>query len=70
MISVVRAISSGAQNVTLQEYFSYQSSVIYLFSNPAHKTKTGTGNRWQTTNSKPPGQIIKIGQNREGAAII
>jgi hypothetical protein len=55
--------------VTLQEYFSYQSLVIYLFSNPAHKTKTGIASRWQTSNSKPPGQIIKIGQNREGAAI-
>ncbi len=31
--------------------------------NPPHKTKTGTTNRWGTTNSKPPGPIIMMGQS-------
>jgi len=28
-----------------------------LFHNPTHKTKTGTANRWETTNSKPLGPM-------------
>jgi hypothetical protein len=39
------------------ENISHPSSV--LFSNPTHKTKTGT--TWQTTNSKAPGPIIMTG---------
>jgi hypothetical protein len=50
------AISSCAQCVTLQKYFSHPSVVIYFFSNLTHKTETGTANRWETTNSNPPGQ--------------
>ncbi len=34
-----------------------------LFHNLTHKTKTGTANSWETTNSKPPGPIIVIGQS-------
>jgi hypothetical protein len=34
-----------------------------VFSNPANKTETGTPNRWGTTNSKPLGPIIMIGQS-------
>jgi hypothetical protein len=41
--------------VTLQKYFSYPSFGSLLFSNPTHKTKTGTANRWETTNSNPHG---------------
>jgi hypothetical protein len=48
--------------VTLQKYFSHPSLVIYLFSNPNNKSETGTANRWETTNSKPTGQIVMIGQ--------
>jgi hypothetical protein len=43
-----------AQYVTVQKHFSDPSLVIYIFSNPIHKTKTGTANRWETANSKPP----------------
>jgi hypothetical protein len=42
-------ISSGAQYVTLQKYFSHPSLVIYFLSNPTHKTKTRTPNKWETT---------------------
>ncbi len=43
------------------------SNFSYLpFSNPTHKNKTGTANRWETTNSKPPGPIIMIGQSQTG----
>jgi hypothetical protein len=49
--------------VTLQKYFSQTSLIIYLlFSNPAHKTKTGITYRWETTNNKPHGPIVMIGQ--------
>ncbi len=41
--------------------FHIQVSVIYFFSNPTDKLKkTGTVNRWGTTNSKPPGPISII----------
>jgi hypothetical protein len=49
--------------VTLQKYFLHPSLVLYFFGNPTHKTETWTANRWGTTNSKPPGQIIMIGQS-------
>jgi hypothetical protein len=55
-------ISSGEEYVTLQKYFSHPSSDIHFF-NPIHKTKTGTANRWGTTNSKPQGPIIMMGQS-------
>jgi hypothetical protein len=35
-----------------------------VISNPTHKAKTGTANRWETTNSKPLGQIIIIDQSK------
>jgi hypothetical protein len=34
------------------------------FCNPTRKTKTGTSNRWGTTNSKPWGPIIMISQSK------
>jgi hypothetical protein len=44
------------------------SKFSYLpFSNPTHKNKTGTANRLETTNSKPPGPIIMIGQSQTGS---
>jgi len=43
--------------VTLQKYVSHPTLVCLLFSNPTHKTKIGTANWWEITNSKPPGPI-------------
>jgi hypothetical protein len=51
--------------VTLQKYFSHPSLV---FCKPIYKTKTETANRWETTNSKPPGPIIMIGQSETGSS--
>jgi hypothetical protein len=36
--------------------------LLLLFSNPTRKTKIETANRWETTNSKPPGPIIMANQ--------
>jgi hypothetical protein len=52
--SLIVFLCTGAQYVTMQKYFSDPSLVIYFFSNPTHKTKIGTANRWETTSSKPP----------------
>jgi hypothetical protein len=41
-------------------------SSYLLFSNPTHKTETGTTNRWVTTNSNPPGQIKLSSQSETG----
>jgi len=43
-------------------FFTSKFSCV-LFCNPTHKTETGTANRWETTNSKPPGRIIMMGQS-------
>jgi hypothetical protein len=43
-------------------FFTSKFSYL-LFSNPTHKTETGTTNWSGTTNSKPPGSIIMIGQS-------
>ncbi len=54
--------------MTLQKCFSHPSLVIHLFFNLTHKTKTGTANRWETTNnSKPLEPIIIIGQSERGS---
>jgi hypothetical protein len=37
-----------------------------LFSNPSHKTKTGTANRWETTSSNPPWPIKLSSQSIAG----
>ncbi len=63
-----KSISSGAQYVTLQRYFSHSSFSYLPFSNPTHKTKTGTANRWESTNTKPPEPIIIIGQSKTGSS--
>ncbi len=47
--------------VFLTSKFSY-----LLFSNPAHQTKTGTANMWETTNCNPSGQIKLSNQSTAG----
>jgi hypothetical protein len=54
---ILKSISSCAQYVTLQKYFSQPSLVIYFFSNPTHKTKIGIARMSETNNSNPPGPI-------------
>jgi len=61
-----RSISSSAQYVTLQKYFLRPGFSYLLFSNPTHKTETGTTNRRETTNSNPPGQIKLSNQSETG----
>jgi hypothetical protein len=48
--------------IFLTSKFSY-----LLFSNPTHKTKTGTPNRRETTNSTPPRPIIMFGLSETGS---
>jgi hypothetical protein len=45
-------------NIFFTSKFSY-----VLFCNPINKSETGTANRWGTTNNKPPGPIIMMGQS-------
>ncbi len=40
--------------------------ISLLFSNPTNKTKAKTANRWETTNSKPSGPSIMVGQSETG----
>ncbi len=42
---------------------------VYFFklSNPTRKTKTGTANWWETTNSKSPAAIILVHQSETGS---
>ncbi len=55
----------ASQSNYLQRCLGFDSAEIFvtsqfsylLISKPAHKTKIGTGNRWETTNSNPPGLI-------------
>jgi hypothetical protein len=55
--------SSSAQYVPLQNIF-FTSKFSYIgFCKPTYKTETGIANRWWTTNSKPPGPIIMMGQS-------
>jgi len=51
----------------MQKYFSCPRLVFsFFFPNPAHKTKTRTANRWETTNNKPPGWSLWLAnQNLE-----
>ncbi len=48
---------SQATNISLTSKFSY-----LLFWKRTHKTKGGSPNRWETTNSKPHGPTIMIDQ--------
>ncbi len=63
--SWTKSISSRAQHVTLQKYFSRQSLVICFFPTPPTKLKLGLGttNRQKTTNSSPPGPIKLCNQS-------
>ncbi len=42
--------------------FTFTFNYLLFFCNPSHKTETGTAKRWGTTNSKPLGPIIIMGQ--------
>jgi hypothetical protein len=53
----------------LQIYFSHPSLIIYFFSNPTHKPKTGTANRWQTTNINPLGPLKLSSQSTAGVRV-
>jgi len=56
--------------VALQKCFLHSSLVLFFFFIPTHKIKTGTANRWETIDSKPPGPITMIGQSEtQGAAV-
>ncbi len=43
-------------------YFRSKLSYV-LFCNSTHETGTWIANRWETSNSKPPGPIIVMGQS-------
>jgi hypothetical protein len=62
-----KSSSSGAQHVILQKIFLTSKFSYLLFSNPTHKTKTGTAKGWETTNSNLPRPIIMIGQLETGS---
>ncbi len=53
------------QFLTLHIYFSHPSLVVYFVAscNPTPETEIGTAKRSGTTNSKPPGPIIMMGQS-------
>jgi len=55
--------------VTLQKYFSHPSLVMYSFTTPPIKLKLGQQSRWGTTNGKPPGPIIMMGQSETLAPV-
>jgi hypothetical protein len=44
-------------------FLCFETSIVLTIAIHAHKTKTETTNRWGTTNSKPPGPIITMGQS-------
>jgi hypothetical protein len=50
--------------VLCHKKFSHPSFNYLLFSNPTHKIKTGTPNRWETNNN-PPGPIKPSGQSTD-----
>jgi hypothetical protein len=57
-----------AQVITWRENWTRASPAVpryLLFSNPAHKTKTGTANRWETTNSNPPRESNYLANQQE-----
>jgi hypothetical protein len=60
----------SAQYPTLQKYFSQPSFSYLLSSNLTHKKlKLGLQIDGRTTNSKALGQIIMIGQSKQGAIV-
>jgi len=50
--------------MTLQKHFSHPSLVMYSFATPPIKLKLGQQIGGGTTNSKPPGRIIMMGQSK------
>jgi len=56
-----KSISTNAQYVSLQTFFSHPSFSSYLFSNP-------TQSRWETTNSNPLGPIKLSTQSETGSS--
>ncbi len=48
VLHVWKGKRTSFKNIFFTSKFSY-----LLFSNPTHKTKTGTANRWETTNTNP-----------------
>jgi hypothetical protein len=49
--------------------FLHPRLVISFFSNLTHKTKTGTANRWETTNNNPPGPTKLSSQSSVGVRL-
>jgi len=67
VFSGAKSISSGAQYVGMwpsENIFHIQLFSCLFFCNPTHKTESGRANRWGTTNSKPPGPIIRMSQSK------
>jgi hypothetical protein len=64
IVTLSKSISSSAQYVTLQKYFSHPSIVLLTFLEP-HPRYWNSDNKQVggTTNSKPLGPIIMMGQS-------
>jgi len=69
MFTSYKSISKGAQYVTLDSKIKCLSLAFGFFGNPTNKTETGTAYTRGTTNSKPPGPIIVIDQDKNWAAV-
>jgi hypothetical protein len=54
--------------MTLQNYFSHPSFSYLLHSDRTHTTETETANRWETTNSNPPGPMKLSTQSTAGVS--
>jgi hypothetical protein len=52
--------------MTLQKYLSHPRFSYLLYFNSTNKTETAS--TWETTNSKPPGPIVMIGQSETGSS--
>jgi hypothetical protein len=63
---MLRISSGGAPKWKYAKMFLMSKFSYLFFSNPAHKTKTRTAKRWETTNNKPPGWSLWLAnQNLE-----
>jgi len=65
---IIRAALVVLSMWTLQKKILTSKFSYLLFSNPTHKTKTGTANRWESTNSNLPRPIIMNGQSETGSS--
>jgi hypothetical protein len=61
---LTQSIPTGAQVCESAKIFFTSKFSYVLFCNPTHKTETETTNRWGTSNSKPLGLIIMMGQSK------